>query len=72
MSRDEDVEAAASAHRARRGDGSIADAPAWHDLDEVGRREAHRRAAALRQLEAALDPEGLSTTARTLLRTIGG
>jgi hypothetical protein len=71
VSRDADLERASSAHRQQRADGSIADAPAWHDLDEAGRREAHRRAEALRQLEAALDPEGLSTTARALLRRIG-
>jgi hypothetical protein len=41
--------------------------PAWHDLDEEGRLRAHDEARALRPLEAALDPDGLSTTARALL-----
>jgi len=41
--------------------------PAWHDLDEKSRVEAFERATRLRVLEAALDPEGLSTTARSVL-----
>lgn len=41
--------------------------PAWHDLDEPARLRAFERARALRQLEAALDPDGLSTTARAVL-----
>jgi hypothetical protein len=41
--------------------------PAWHDLDEAGRRRAFERARALRTVEAALDPDGLSTTARAVL-----
>ncbi len=46
--------------------------PAWHDLSEAARERAHARARALRNLEAALDPEGLSTTARAVLARIGG
>jgi hypothetical protein len=41
--------------------------PAWHDLGPDARQHAHDLAAALRGLEAALDPEGLSTTARAVL-----
>jgi hypothetical protein len=41
--------------------------PAWHDLDAEGRRRAADLARALRPLEAALDPEGLSPTARAVL-----
>jgi hypothetical protein len=44
--------------------------PAWHDLDDDGRRRAFDRAAALRPLEAALDPDGLSSTARAVLDRI--
>ena len=44
--------------------------PAWHDLDETARVRAFDRATALRPLEAALDPEGLSTTARAVLARI--
>ncbi len=44
--------------------------PSWHDLDEAGRSEAYERARRLRTLEAALDPQGLSTTARAVLARI--
>lgn len=37
-----------------------------------GRDEAYRETLAARQLEAALDPEGLSTTARAVLAVIVG
>lgn len=40
---------------------------AWHDLDATARQRAFARARALREVEAALDPEGLSTTARAVL-----
>ena len=44
--------------------------PAWHDLSPDGRARAHDLASALRPLEAALDPDGLSTTARAVLARI--
>lgn len=44
--------------------------PAWHDLGDDGRRRAHEIARAMRKVEAALDPEGLSTTARAVLARI--
>lgn len=40
---------------------------AWHDLDAAGRTRAFDRAQALRPIEAALDRDGLSTTARAVL-----
>ncbi len=43
---------------------------AWHDLDGDGRAAAFERARTLRSMEAALDPEGLSTTARAVLAKI--
>lgn len=46
--------------------------PAWHDLDEAGRRRAAELAGAMRKLEASLDHEGLSTTARAVLARIEG
>jgi hypothetical protein len=46
--------------------------PAWHDLGPAGRDRAFERARALRELEAALDPDGLSTTARAVLARITG
>ena len=44
---------------------------AWHDLDAAGRARAYELARALRPLEAALDPDGLSPTARAVLAKIG-
>lgn len=61
------IEQAASAYRERNGFGEIREHPAWHDLDEAGRHESFELAVRLRRLEAALDPEGLSTTARQIL-----
>ncbi len=61
------VEAAATAWRPRAIDGGVRFHPAWHDLDEAGRREAFNVTFTLRRLEAAVDPEGLSTTARAVL-----
>jgi len=43
---------------------------AWHDLDAAARVRAFDRAGALRPVEAALDPDGLSTTARAVLARI--
>ncbi len=70
--RDNLIEQVASAFRARDADGNVRAHPAWHDLDEAGRREAFERAARLRVLEAALDPDGMSTTARAILARITG
>ena len=65
------VEAAASAYRARDAlTGALRAHPAWHDLDEAGRREAFDLATELRALEAASDPEGLSASARAVLSRI--
>ena len=44
--------------------------PAWHDLDDAGRRRAYELGRALRELESGLDPDGLSTTARAVLARI--
>lgn len=46
--------------------------PRWHDLGPAGRDRAFARARALRAVEAALDPDGLSTTARAVLTRITG
>lgn len=64
------IEQAAAAHRSVAPDGTLRAAPAWHDLDDEGRREAAALAAALRGLEAALDPDGLSTTGKLVLGRI--
>jgi hypothetical protein len=65
------IEAVAGAHRPE-GLRAVRAHPNWYDLDEAGRRRAFERALALRELEAALDPEGLSTTARAVLRKVRG
>lgn len=46
--------------------------PRWRDLGAAGREQAFTRGKALRELEAALDPDGLSTTARAVLARIHG
>jgi hypothetical protein len=61
------IEEVVSAHRAADPRGGHRPSPAFADLDEAGRQEAFERTLASRALEAALDPEGLSTTARLLL-----
>jgi hypothetical protein len=65
------VEQVASAHRPA-GRDALRYHPAWHDLGPAGRDRAFERARALRALEAALDPDGLSTTARAVLARITG
>jgi hypothetical protein len=60
-----------SAHRARDPfTGRARSHPAWHDLDDEGRHAAFEATIATRALEAALDPEGLSTTVRAVLARI--
>jgi hypothetical protein len=61
------IEQAAGGWRPRRADGGIGTHPAWADLDSAGRVEAFEAARLQRRLEAALDEEGLSTTARAVL-----
>jgi hypothetical protein len=61
------IEAAAGAWRPRGRDGALRFHPAWYDLDDAGRVRAFEAATQARALEAALDPEGLSSTARAVL-----
>jgi hypothetical protein len=63
------VEAVASANRPRPMV-TLRYHPGWHDLDAQGRERAADLARALRKVEAALDPEGLSSTARAVLDRI--
>ena len=65
--RDRLIEETTSAHRERGPDGRVRAHPAWHDLDEAGRRQAFEAALLQRRLEAACDPDGLSGTARAVL-----
>jgi hypothetical protein len=64
------VEATAGAWRPRRPGGGVGSHPAWHDLDAAGREEAFLAARSARRLEAALDPEGLSSTSRAVLARV--
>jgi hypothetical protein len=64
------IELVVSAHRARGGSGALGASDAWHDLTPAERVEAERAATLMRTLETALDPEGLSTTARAVLAAI--
>jgi hypothetical protein len=68
--RDSLIEALAGAFRARDPFGAVRFHPAFYDLDAEGRVEAARAAFTQRRLEAALDREGLSTTARAVLARI--
>jgi hypothetical protein len=65
------VEQVASAYRPRsRAHDDLRYHPAWHDLSEAARERAYERGRALRDLEAALDADGLSTAARAILSRI--
>jgi hypothetical protein len=66
------IEAAATAWRARDPRGGLSFHPAWWDLDAAGRRAAFEATREARALEAALDPQGLSSTARAVLARIRG
>jgi hypothetical protein len=65
------IEAVAGAHRPPSRD-ELRYHPSWHDLGAEGRTRAFERARALRTIEAALDPEGFSTTVRAVLERIRG
>ena len=64
------IAAATSAYRARDPDGRPLAHPAWMDLDADARREAFDETLRARDLEAAADPRGLSSTARAVLARI--
>jgi hypothetical protein len=70
--RDELVEAVAGAYRGRDPQGGLRWHPGFYDLDDEGRVAAFDAARRSRVMEAALDPEGLSTTARAVLKRITG
>ena len=63
------VEQVAGAHRPTSLD-ELRYHPAWHDLDAQARVRAFDLARALRPFEAALDEDGLSTTARAVLQKV--
>lgn len=61
------IEAVTTAWRPQSASGELRSHPAWSDLDATGRLEAYEATRALRRLEAARDPEGLTSTARAVL-----
>jgi len=69
---DVSIEAVTSAFRERSARGEIRAHVAWHDLDDASRVAAFEAARAQRLVEAALDPEGLSSTARSVLARVRG
>ncbi len=73
MTDDELMELASSAYRERdRRGGRVVPSAAWMDLDEAGRRALFDATERTRRVEAALDPQGLSGTARAVLARIVG
>lgn len=64
------IEAVIGAWRERDGFGRLRSHPAWHDLEPGDRVLAFSETQVQRQLEAALDPAGLSSTAHAVLRRI--
>ena len=64
------IEEVVGAHREREPDGRPRAHPAWHDLDDDARREAFEQTLITRRLEAALDPQGCSATAKAVLARI--
>ncbi len=64
------VEAATSAHRDRDPFGALRFHPAFHDLDAAGREALFTATAGQRAIEAAVDPDGLSSSARAVLQRI--
>lgn len=64
------IEQVVSAHRARDPRGEPIASPAFYDLDAQGREQAFEQALLARTLEAALDPEGQSTTVHAVLARI--
>ena len=66
------VEAVVSADRERDPRGGLRPCPAFYDLDEAGRRAAFEQALLQRAIEGALDPSGLTSTAKRVLQVIAG
>ena len=64
------IEQLSSAHRERNQHGEVRFSPAFYDLTPEKRQDAFERARVLRKLEAALDAQGLSSTARAVLERI--
>ncbi len=65
------IEEVVSAFRERDPHGAFKASPAFYDLSEADRARAFDEAVVARAMESALDPRGLSSTARAVLRVIG-
>ena len=65
------VEEALNAWRPRAPSGRILGHPAWADLPAPERERLFAETIQMRLFESALDPDGLSTTARAVLAKIG-
>jgi hypothetical protein len=65
------VEAVLTPYRSRDPEGRPVPPPAWWDLSPDALEEVHRKAVTIRRLEQALDPRGLSGTARAVMARIG-
>jgi hypothetical protein len=63
------IEEVAGAYRPR-DPRSLSFLPAWHDLSPEGREAAYELSLAMRRLEAALDPQGRSSTVHAVLGRI--
>ena len=66
------VEATTTAFRGTDPRGGLQFHPAWYDLDDAGKLAAFEATVRARRLEVALDPDGLSTTARAVLARVRG
>jgi hypothetical protein len=64
------IEAAMTAWRPRTPDGRILGHPAWHDLAGEDRERLHHETLRSRIVEQAIDPRGVSSTARAVLARI--
>ncbi|MCA9709042.1 MAG: hypothetical protein KDK70_24570 [Myxococcales bacterium] len=74
MTREDELllEQVVGAWRPRDRDGGVRAHPAWYDLPPDLRPQAAREARRMRRIEAALDPDGRSSTARAVLARIQG
>jgi hypothetical protein len=66
------IAAATTAWRPQGPSGEVRAHPAWADLGAAGRIAVYEATLILRRLEAAQDPQGLSTTAKRVLARLRG
>jgi hypothetical protein len=66
------IEAATTAWRPQGPSGQVRSHPAWADLDAAGRVAVYEATRILRQLEAAQDAQGFSSTAKRVLARLRG